>query len=90
MREILRLIWGHSFDSNLIEKQLKLCESRDNEGHVHYSDFRNVIVGWKEKQSSKVLGDETILEAFVACGGQPNGDGIVDTKKLVEIIKEQF
>jgi hypothetical protein len=47
-------------------------------------------LGWKEKQSSKILGDETILEAFVACGGQPNGDGIVDTQKLVEIIKEQF
>lgn len=30
------------------------------------------------------------MEAFVACGGQPNGDGMVDVRKLVEIIKEQF
>ena len=34
--------------------------------------------------------NEDLLDAFVACGGQANGEGFVDADKLVQIIKEQF
>jgi len=66
-----------------------MCESSTMPGYVHYDMFKKVIIGWKS-QSSKLLDDETVLEAFVACGGQPNGEGVVDSSKLIEIIKEQF
>lgn len=52
-------------------------------GHVHYEVFKKVILSWKARHSSKQLDDETILEAFVACGGEPNGDGNVNVGRLV-------
>lgn len=52
--------------------------------------FKKVIIDWKHRFSSSKLDDETCLQAFVACGGLPNGDGHVEVNKLVEIVKNQF
>ena len=35
--------------------------------------------------------DETeLLDAFVAMGGEPDGEGCVDAQKLIATIKEEF
>ena len=34
--------------------------------------------------------EEDTLDAFVSLGGQDGGEGIVDAKKLIDIIKNQF
>ena len=52
--------------------------------------FKRVIVEWKKKQFKLTMDEEETLDAFVACGGEPNGDGEVDVSRLVEIIKDQF
>lgn len=31
-----------------------------------------------------------MLDAFVAMGGEPNGDGAIDAEKLIKTIKEEF
>ena len=34
--------------------------------------------------------EEELLEAFVAMGGQPDGDGFIDADKLIHTIKNEF
>ena len=31
-----------------------------------------------------------MLDAFVAMGGEPNGDGAIDAEKLIRTIKDEF
>ena len=58
----------------------------DNSGIILYSDFKKVIV---DKELARLKGsDETeLLDAFAAMGGEPDGDGCVDAKKLIDTIK---
>ena len=46
----------------------------------------------QEKEVARQLGsdEEELLDAFVAMGGQSDGDGCVDAKKLIQTIKEEF
>ena len=34
--------------------------------------------------------ESELLDAFVAMGGEPDGEGCVDAKKLIATIKEEF
>ena len=40
-----------------------------------------------EKQTSN---DDELLDAFVAMGGQPDGEGFIDADKLIKTIKKDF
>lgn len=53
---------------------------------MSYVAFRKIIQKWKGRHSQR-MDDETILEAFVACGGSPDGDGMIESRRLVEILK---
>ena len=61
----------------------------DNSGIILYSDFKPVIL---EREIARLKGsDESeLLDAFVAMGGQADGDGCVDAKKLIYTIKNEF
>ena len=60
-----------------------------NSGVIPYSEFKVRIV---ETEVERIMGsDETeLLDAFVAMGGQPDGEGCVDANKLIQTIKEEF
>ena len=34
--------------------------------------------------------ESELLDAFVAMGGEPDGDGCIDAKKLIATIKDEF
>merc|ERR1712167_504728 len=61
----------------------------ENSGNILYSDFKPVII---EKEMARIRGsdEEELLDAFVAMGGESNGEGCVDAKKLISTIKEEF
>ena len=61
----------------------------DNTGYINIEMFKNLI---GEKEVTRQLGsDESeLLDAFVAMGGQPDGEGCVDAAKLIQTIKEEF
>ena len=61
----------------------------DNTQVILYSDFKTRVV---DREIARLKGsDETeLLDAFVAMGGEPDGDGCVDAKKLIETIKTEF
>ena len=45
-----------------------------------------------ERQIKLLLGNDEgeLLDALVAMGGEPDGEGCVDAKKLIATIKEEF
>ena len=60
-----------------------------NSGIIPYSEFKMRVV---EAEVQRIMGsDESeLLDAFVAMGGQPDGEGCVDANKLIQTIKEEF
>jgi len=60
----------------------------ENTGRITYAQFVAVISEQKKNQSSS--NEEDTLDAFVALGGEANGDGYIDAEKLIRIIKEEF
>ena len=61
----------------------------ENTGYIKYEFFKNLIA---EKEVMRQLGsDESeLLDAYVAMGGEADGGGCVDAKKLIQTIKEEF
>ena len=61
----------------------------ENSGIILYSDFKPKIV---DREIQRLMGsDESeLLDAFVAMGGQPDGEGSIDAKKLIQTIKKDF
>lgn len=60
----------------------------ENTGRITYAQFKRVIAEQKKNQS--LTNEEDTLDAFVAMGGQPNGEGYIDAEKLIRIIKNEF
>ena len=60
----------------------------ENTGLIKYEQFKKVIADQKKTQS--LTNEEDTLDAFVSLGGQPNGEGSIDAKKLIRIIKYDF
>ena len=60
----------------------------ENTGEISYPQFKHVIAEQKKNQSQS--NEEDTLDAFVAMGGQDDGDGFIDADKLIRIIKEEF
>ena len=60
----------------------------ENTGSISYQQFRKVIADQKKSQS--LTNEEDTLDAFVAMGGEVNGEGFIDADKLIRIIKDEF
>ena len=60
----------------------------DQTGVISYSQFRGMVQGKHSEQQKS--NDDELLDAFVAMGGQPNGDGFIDADKLIKTIKNDF
>ena len=60
----------------------------ENPGEISYPQFKHVIAEQKKNQSQS--NEEDTLDAFVAMGGQEDGNGFIDADRLIKIIKEEF
>ena len=61
----------------------------ENTGSINFSQFKQLIV---LREVERLMGEDEseLLDAFVAMGGDPDGEGCVDAKKLIRTIKEEF
>ncbi len=60
----------------------------ENKGYINLAQFKNIISEKLEEQQG--TSEEELLEAFVAMGGQEDGDGCVDANRLISTIKDEF
>ena len=60
----------------------------ENTGYILFSQFKTLIVEKIENEAGS--SEEELLEAFVAMGGEPDGDGAINADKLIYTIKEEF
>ena len=61
----------------------------ENTGDINFAPFKQRIV---EREVARLMGnDETeLLDAYVSMGGEADGGGCVDAKKLIYTIKQEF
>ena len=73
------------------EEMFKMISELDpaNDGLIYYADFKPIIL---EREIARIKGsdEKELLDAFVAMGGNPDGDGCVDAQKLIDTIKKDF
>jgi len=61
----------------------------DMSGSIDFSEFLTLVDNQKKK-SSKNSGERDMIDAFIACGGNPDTTGHVKRERLVQIIKVDF
>ena len=61
----------------------------DNSGKIHYQEFKLRIMD-REMERIKGSDESELLDAFVAMGGEADGEGSIDAQKLINTIKIDF
>merc|ERR1712228_219635 len=59
-----------------------------NTGMISFENFKDLIV--TKRESEKGSSESELLDAFIAMGGEEDGDGSIDAEKLIKIIKHDF
>ena len=59
-----------------------------NEGKISYENFKNLCI--QKYDSEKGTSSSELLDAYIAMGGEEDGDGCIDAEKLIQVIKEEF
>ena len=59
-----------------------------NEGKISYENFKDLCI--KKYDSEKSSSASELLDAYIAMGGEEDGDGCIDADKLIQVIKEEF
>ena len=60
----------------------------ENKGTIQFAQFKSLIMEKREEERGS--SEEELLDAFVAMGGEPDGDGAIDAEKLIATIKHEF
>ena len=60
----------------------------ENKGQIQFAQFKQLIN--EKRENERGSSAEDLLDAFVAMGGEPDGDGAIDANKLIKTIKEEF
>lgn len=60
----------------------------ENIGSIQFNDFKLFVQ--EKREAEKGTSEDDLLDAFVAMGGQPDGDGSIDADKLITTIKRDF
>lgn len=79
--KILLKLMGYK---DLRSRDIKLIiqtADRENLGHVNFSQFKRIISA--QKQRAAIRNEAETLDAFVAMGGDPSGDGYINAKKMI-------
>jgi Ca2+-binding EF-hand superfamily protein len=60
----------------------------ENTGKIQFAQFKLLIN--EKRENERGSSAEDLLDAFVAMGGEPDGEGAIDANKLIKTIKEEF
>jgi len=84
---------AHPRAPSLARPHQLVCDANlagDGESNVvSFGEFVRLMTARKARVNAPVS-DDDLLEAYVACGGEPDGEGCVNADILVRVIKEDF
>jgi Ca2+-binding EF-hand superfamily protein len=60
----------------------------ENYGYITLGQFRRIVSNKKSNQ--KLFNEEETMDAFMAMGGDEGGEGKIDTKMLIQVLKRDF
>ena len=60
----------------------------ENSGKIQFAQFKQLILEKRENEQGTSEAD--LLDAFVAMGGEADGDGAINAEKLIYTIKVEF
>ena len=60
----------------------------ENSGKIQFAQFKQLIMEKRENEQGTSEAD--LLDAFVAMGGEADGDGAINAEKLIHTIKVEF
>ena len=60
----------------------------ENNGTLAFAQFKYLVE--QKRENERGSSDEDLLDAFVAMGGQPDGEGSIDADQLIRTIKKEF
>jgi calmodulin len=87
LRDVLEAMGQKPTEEELF--QLLNSVDEDGTGEIDFAEFLKVIEHQKER-AEDVDNEGDMIDAFVACGGQPDKSGNVKRETLVRIIKQDF
>ena len=73
-----------------LQRALLISPASRRRPSADLGEFLRVIEKQKLRAGAASIMDADLLDAFVACGGMPDGSGIVERATLVRIIKVDF
>ena len=59
-----------------------------NTGFIQFNQFKEIVMDKREQERGS--SEEELLQAFVAMGGEADGEGAINAEKLISTIKEEF
>jgi Ca2+-binding EF-hand superfamily protein len=87
LRQVLEAMGQKPTEEELFQM---ISEVDDNmSGSIDFSEFIRVIENQKER-AEKFDDESDMIDAFIACGGNPDKGGHVKKETLVKIIKHDF
>ena len=59
-----------------------------NEGKIAFDSFKQLVLDKRDSEAGS--SNQELLDAFIAMGGEEDGDGCIDAEELIRIIKHDF
>ena len=78
---------GDSVNEKMLNFMLMTADP-NNSGQISFDAFKSLII--KKRESERGSTDAELLDAFVAMGGEEDGEGSIDAAKLIQVIKHDF
>ena len=87
LRQVLEAMGQKPTEEELFQMISEVDE--DMSGSIDFAEFLKVIENQKER-AENFDNESDMIDAFVACGGNPDKSGCVVASTLVKIIKQDF
>lgn len=87
LRQVLEAMGQKPTEEELFQMISEVDE--DMSGSIDFAEFLKVIENQKER-AENFDNESDMIDAFVACGGNPDKSGCVVSSTLVKIIKQDF
>ena len=86
LKKALDLV-GEKVSDDMCYKMISQADP-SNTGFIAFAQFKQLIMDKREEERGSST--EDLLDAFVAMGGEADGDGAINAEKLIQTIKHEF